>query len=78
LDSKVCLAHYHIGVDFSGFELGAIWEDAKLGIQHLSSWELLAVVSDHETVNSFLRFLGHLMIGEIRIYKDAELENAKE
>jgi hypothetical protein len=69
---------YHIGKDFSGFELGAIWEDAKLGIQHLSAWERLAVVSDHETVNSFLRFFGHLISGEIRIYKDAELENAKE
>jgi hypothetical protein len=69
---------YHIGMDFSGFELGAIWEDAKLGIQHLSAWERIAVVSDHETVNSFLRFFGHLIIGEIKIYKDAELATAKE
>jgi len=68
---------YHIGNDFAGFELSAIWDDAKLGIKHLSEWERIALVSDHETINSFMKFFRHLITCQIRIYKDDELDKAK-
>lgn len=69
---------YHIKSDFIGFELSALWDDAKLGMKHLWGWERIALVSDHEMVNSFVMFFGHLLTCQIRIYRDTELEQAKE
>lgn len=40
--------YYEIGHECSGFDAGAMWEDTKLGIRHLSRWERIAVVTDIE------------------------------
>lgn len=69
---------YHIAKDFTGFELSAIWDDAIFGMKHLSEWERIALVSDHEMTNAFMKFFGHLISGELRIFKEHELEQAKE
>ncbi len=37
---------YQLGGDFQGFTAGAMWDDMKLGIEHLSRWEKIAVVTD--------------------------------
>ena len=38
--------YYELGSQFTGIDLGAEWEDFKLGIEHLSRWERAAVVTD--------------------------------
>src|SRR6476661_714293 len=52
--------YYELGPQFSRMEAGAMWEDFKIGIEHLSRWERVAVVSDVDwikhAVNAF-RFL---------------------
>lgn len=68
---------YQLGIDFKGFDLSAMLDDAKIGMKHLSAWDRIAFVSDHEMINSFAKFFGYLMSCELRIYKDAELETAK-
>jgi len=68
---------YHIDSEFTGFEISAMWDDAKLRMKHLSEWERIALVSDHERINSLLKFFGHLISGQIRIYKETQLEEAK-
>ena len=68
---------YRLGDDFSGFDMGAMLDDAKVGLKHLSAWDRIALVSDHETINSFAKFFGHLMTCELRIFKNDELEAAK-
>jgi hypothetical protein len=68
---------YHIENSFAGFDLSAILDDAKMGINHLSAWDRIALVSDYETINSFAKFFGYLMICELRIFKYSELEEAK-
>ena len=37
---------YHCGDDFSGFDAGAMWDDAKVGLRHITSWRRIAVVTD--------------------------------
>lgn len=37
---------YHLGPKFSGFSIGAIWDDAKLAIDHYKSWNKIAIVTD--------------------------------
>ncbi len=37
---------YELGSDFTGFTPGAMWDDLKVGMAHLSAWERVAVVTD--------------------------------
>jgi hypothetical protein len=69
---------YQLGNDFTGFDLGAMYDDAKIGLKHMSVWDRIALVSDHEMINSFAKFFDHLMACELRIYKNDELDKAKE
>jgi hypothetical protein len=68
---------YHLGNNFTGFDLSAMLDDAKIGLKHLSAWEKIALVSDHDMINAFAKFFGHLMSCELRVYKNSELEEAK-
>ena len=68
---------YQLGSNFTGFDLNAMLDDAKIGMKHLSSWEKIALVSDHELVNTFAKFFGYKLSCEIRIYKNSELDEAK-
>jgi len=68
---------YHLGNTFDGFSLGAMLDDSEIGIKHLAAWEKIAIVSDHEMINAMVRFFGHLIPCELRIFKNAELEEAK-
>ena len=68
---------YHLGNKFDGFSLGAMLDDTKIGIKHLSVWDKIAMVSDHEMMNAMVRFFGHLIPCEVRIFKNAEIEDAK-
>jgi len=52
-------------------------DDAKIGMKHLSTWDKIALVSDHNMINSFAKFFGYLMTCEIRIYKEDEFDQAK-
>ena len=68
---------YHLGSSFTGFDMSAMLDDAKLGMKHLSAWDKIALVSDHEMINTFAKFFGYMMSCELRIFNNAELEEAK-
>jgi hypothetical protein len=68
---------YHLGVNFTGFDLSAMLDDAKMGMKHLSAWDRIALVSDHEMINAFAKFFGHMLSCELRIFKNAEMGEAK-
>lgn len=68
---------YQLGTKFTGFELTAMLDDAKMGMKHLSAWDRIALVSDHEMINTFAKFFGHMLSCELRIFKNAEMGEAK-
>jgi hypothetical protein len=68
---------YHLGADFSGFEAAAVWDDTKLGLRHLGSWERMAVVSDVEWIRAAVRVFGLAIPGHVRVFHDRELGEAK-
>jgi hypothetical protein len=68
---------YHLGSAFTGFDLSAMLDDAKMGMKHLSAWDRIALVSDHEMINAFAKFFGHMISCELRIFKNNELSEAK-
>lgn len=68
---------YHLGEAFSGFEAAAVWDDTKLGLRHLGGWERMAVVSDVEWIRAAVRILGLAIPGQVRVFHDRELAEAK-
>ena len=68
---------YQLGDKFSGFELSAMLDDARMGMKHLSAWDRIAFVSNHEMINTFAKFFGHMLSCELRIFKNADLGEAK-
>ena len=67
--------------DFSGLDLGALWEDMKaagsVGLKYRSSWERMAVVTDKEWLRHGMAVAGWLSPGEMRAFEPHELEAAK-
>lgn len=76
-NKKICLL-YHLGSSFTGFDLKAMIDDAGIGIKHLSDWDKIALVSDHQLINIFAKFFGYLLSGKVRVFKNVELEAARE
>jgi SpoIIAA-like len=67
--------------DYDGIEPGAAVEDIKtgLGIQfgHRKEWRRLAVVTDIDWMAKAMHAFAWAMPGELGVYKDSELEEAK-
>lgn len=63
---------YVIGERFERISAGAVWEDTKLGLEHLRGWELMAVVTDVEWIGHALRAVGWMIPAKIRIFPTSE------
>jgi hypothetical protein len=68
---------YHLGEDFSGFEAGAMWDDAKLGFRHLTAWEHVAMVSDVDWLRWAATIFALAIPGHVRMFHNHELAVAK-
>ncbi|MCB9988968.1 MAG: STAS/SEC14 domain-containing protein [Rhodospirillales bacterium] len=68
---------YVTAADFQGYDAGAMWDDAKLGLSHLTAWERVAVVSDVEWIRMMLHAFSFMMMGRMKLFKIEELEQAK-
>ncbi len=69
--------YYQLGSEFTGIDLGAEWEDFKLGIEHLSRWERVAVVTDVAWIRHLVGAFRFLMPGELRVFTAAEILEAR-
>jgi hypothetical protein len=67
---------YHLGEDFTGFDAKAMWDDAKVGLQHLTAWERIAMVSDITWIRGMVKAFGFVMPAQVRIFRNSELEAA--
>ena len=68
---------YAFGADFPDYSAGAAWEDTKLGLGHLRSWERIAIVGDADWLRRSLHALGWAMPGEIRMFASGEMDAAR-
>ena len=69
--------YYELGAQFSGIDAGAAWEDLKVGIEHLTRWECVAVVTDVEWIRHMVSAFGFLMPGKVRVFPAARAAEAK-
>lgn len=60
--------YYQIDPGFSGFEPGAVWEDAKVGAAHLLRWERIAVVTDIDWIRHAVGAFSFVMPGMVRVF----------
>jgi hypothetical protein len=54
--------------DFAGMSGGAIWQDLKLGFEHLRAWKRTAVVTDLEWVTHLTGLFGWMTPGETKTF----------
>jgi hypothetical protein len=68
---------YELGPDFDGYDASAAWEDFKVGVEHLSRWERIAVITDVEWIGLATRLFSVFLPGTIRVYPHAEAAKAR-
>lgn len=69
--------YYELGPDFSGIEPGAAWEDLKLGMDYLSRWAQVAVVTDVGWIRLAVNMFRFLVPAETRIFAASEAPEAR-
>jgi SpoIIAA-like len=68
---------YVLGDEFNGYSAAAAWDDTKVGMQHLSAWKRIAVVTDHEFYRHAIKGFGFLMRAEVKVFANSELAEAR-
>jgi hypothetical protein len=66
---------YLPGDDVTGFSAGAAWQDARAGLERVTRWEKIAVVTDRGRHS--VRIFGYLIPGEIRAFPAAQEDEAR-
>ena len=68
---------YVIGKEFGSYSGGAAWEDAKVGMKHLTSFQRVAVVTDIDSIAGMVKAFGFALPGEVRVFPTGQLEAAR-
>jgi hypothetical protein len=58
--------------DFGGMTPGALWQDLKMGIEHLRAWKRIALVTDIEWMTHMTSLFGWMTPGEVKTFPLAE------
>ena len=69
---------YVLGEEFTGYSGGAMWEDAKVGMFNLFSFERIAVVTDDDTYGRMIKAFGFLVPGKARVFDLDDFDDALE
>ena len=54
---------YLLGDDVTGFSAGAAWQDTKVGMEHVTRGEMIAVVTDKDWLRHSVDIFGYLIPG---------------
>src|SRR5579871_1418816 len=69
--------YYELGSQFAGIDPGAAWEDLIVGVEHLTSWERVAIVTDVDWIRHVINGFRFLMPGQLRVFPAADAAEAK-
>jgi hypothetical protein len=69
---------YEVGPEFDGFTPGAAWEDAKLGLRSLKTFEACAVVTDRDWIRESARIAGFFLPCPVRVFPNGDRDKAVE
>jgi hypothetical protein len=62
--------------NFEGWELGAMWDDAKFGIHHMNDFDKIAIVSSKKWIEWASKIGSHLMKGQLKPFDGSQLQEA--
>lgn len=62
--------------EFHGMAPGAVWQDLKIGIEHLRAWKRIALVTDIEWMHHMTSIFGWMTPGELKTFAAIDRENA--
>jgi hypothetical protein len=62
--------------NFGGMTASALWQDLKIGIDHLRAWKRIALVTDIEWARHMTSLFGWMTPGQLKTFSVAELEEA--
>ena len=68
---------YRAGAGFEGIDIGAMYEDAKVGFGHLRQWERAAVVTDIEWIRLAMKGFGFLMPCPFKVFSLVQEPDAR-
>jgi hypothetical protein len=54
--------------DFGGVSAGAMWQDLKMGVEHLRAWKRIALVTDVDWMRNLTSVFGWMTPGETRTF----------
>ena len=77
VQSKISIL-YHIGPEFKKFDLGAMWEDAKVGLNHMRAWNKVALVTDSPKLKYATKAFSIVMPAHVKIFSNKDIQKAKE
>ena len=69
--------YYELGPRFSGMAPGAMWDDMKVGIEHLTQWERCAIVTNVDWIHHLVNVFKVVMPGHVRIFPNAKAAEAR-
>ena len=72
---------YHLGEEFEGFQARAMWDDAKVGLAHITEWEKIAIVTDVNWIRDAGKIFGFAIEtmsvpGDVKVFHNSELDDA--
>jgi hypothetical protein len=67
---------YKTSPDFSGYDAGAMWEDLKIGLEHPTRWERVAVVTDVDWIVQMMRLFSFLWPCPTKLFSSPETAQA--
>ena len=62
--------------EFGGITGGALWQDLKVGIEHLHAWKRIALVTDIDWVRHMTELFGWMTPGEVEVFPLAQRDEA--
>ena len=68
---------YVTAYDFTGFDPGAMWNDAKLGARHFSGWDRVALVTDVVWLRGTATAFSFAIPAQFRLFHGTEIDDAR-
>ena len=62
--------------EFGGMTGGALWQDLKVGVEHLHAWKRIALVTDIDWMRHVTTLFGWMTPGEVEVFPLAQREQA--
>jgi hypothetical protein len=62
--------------EFQGMSGGALWQDLKVGFEHLRAWKRIALVTDIEWMTHMTALFGWMTPGQVKTFRMADRDEA--